>query len=370
MKRIGLIINPIAGMGGRVGLKGTDGQDILEESRRRGAIPMAMNRAQEAITRLKSFRDCFEIVTCPGKMGEETARTAGFSPHILPMKIRETTSAKETRLAAQTLQNMGVDLLLFAGGDGTARDIYNAVGVSQVALGIPAGVKIHSAVFANRPHTAGDLAAAYITEKTRETREAEVMDIDEKKYRQGTLSAKLFGYLRIPYQKRYVQRQKAASPAHEGYYQEAIACRMVETMTEDILYIVGPGTTTKAIMEKLGLKSSLLGIDLVCQNQLIGLDLNEAQLLEQLTGSSKLIITPIGGQGYILGRGNQQISPEVIRRVGINNIIIVATKDKINGLRGAPLLVDSGDQELDIQLSGYHSIITGYNENIIYKVRP
>jgi len=356
-------------MGGRVGLKGTDGLHILEKARKLGAKPVAETRTIEALKKLKFLKDSIGLITYPHQMGEKAAIECGFSPEVIGSIPDNQTTAKDTQKAVKDLRDTGVDLLLFAGGDGTARDIYNAAEDSIVALGIPAGVKIHSAVYACNPARAGELAALYLQGKAKVIHEAEVMDIDEDDYRKGRLSAKLFGYLRIPYERRYVQRMKAGSGATEKYYQEAIGFSIVEDMSAEYFYVIGPGTTTRAVMERLNLDSSLLGIDLVYKKRLAGKDLNESELLEKIKGKkAKLIITPIGGQGYLLGRGNQQISPEIIQQVGKNNIIIIATKHKINSLQGRPLLVDTGDRATDELLEDYFKVITGYREVIVYKV--
>jgi predicted polyphosphate/ATP-dependent NAD kinase len=368
LKKLGLIVNPIAGMGGRVGLKGTDGSDILQKAVELGAKPQSQNRTVEVLKKLKPLKDTIDLITCPNKMGEKAAIRCGFSPNIIGTITDPTTTASDTRKAAKEMLDLRVDLLLFAGGDGTARDIYTAVGDSMVVLGIPAGVKIHSAVYACNPVRAGELALLFLQGKAKNILEAEVMDIDEEDYRKGRLRAKLYGYLKIPFERRYLQRVKAGSPVSEQYSQEAIAHDVTENMSDEFYYIVGPGTTTRSIMEKLNLNDTLLGIDLIHKKKLVGKDLNEADLLEKIKGKkTKLIITPIGGQGYLFGRGNQQISPEVIKHVGKDNIIIVATKHKINSLYGRPLLVDTGDKAVDRLLNDYFKVITGHREAIIYK---
>ncbi len=369
LKTLGLIVNPIAGMGGRVGLKGTDGPDILGEARRLGAKPQSHQRTLEALRMAESLKGKIKIITCAGQMGKDAAAQCGFEPAVIDVGRTRVTTASDTQKAAREMKDFGVDLLLFTGGDGTARDIFNAVGDSLVVLGIPSGVKIHSAVFACNPVIAGELAASFLEGKTKRIREVEVMDIDEEDYRKGILSAKLYGYLKIPFRKSYAQSLKAGSQPDERYSQEAIAAEVVENMTDEFYYIIGPGTTTRAVMEKLKLESTLLGIDMVHKGKLAGLDLNESGLLKGIKGKkTKLVITPIGGQGYLLGRGNQQISPDVIRKVGKENIIIIATAHKINSFQGRPLLVDTGDKETDQLLSDYFKVITGYRESVIYKV--
>lgn len=369
MKKLGLIVNPIAGMGGRVGLKGTDGPEILKKAIELGAKPVAHRRALETLETLLSLKNSIILLTGSRKMGEDAAIECGFTPQIVNCVSSISTTAKDTRIAARAMLERGVDLLLFAGGDGTARDVYEAIGSSTVALGIPTGVKVHSAVFALNPRAAGELCAQYLQGKAKKVSEAEVMDINEEDYRKGILSARLYGYLKIPYRSRYVQRVKSGSSPDDRYSQEAIAASVTENMFNTHHYIIGPGTTTRTMMEKLGLDYSLLGIDIIFQKRLVGKDVNEKELLKRTGGKpSMLVLTPIGGQGYLLGRGNQQISPEVITHVGKGNIIIVATPNKINSLEGRPLLVDTGDEKTDRLLRGYYRVITGYRDSIIYRV--
>lgn len=370
MKKLGLIVNPIAGMGGRVGLKGTDGPEILKKAIKLGAEPVAHSRTIEALKAITSIKETITLFTCPAKMGEEAAIHYGFKLKIVDDISTSSTDARDTRKAAKTMLDMRVAMLLFAGGDGTARDIYEAIGNSMVVLGIPTGVKIQSAVFARNPLAAGELCALYLQNKAKKVQEAEVMDINEEDFRKGILSARLHGYLRIPYRSRYLQRVKSGSPPNEKYAQQAIAAAVIENMSDAYLYILGPGTTTRTIMEKLNLDYSLLGIDIVHKKKLVGKDLSEAEILKEIQGKKcKLIITPIGGQGYLLGRGNQQLSPEVIARVDKDNIIIVATQNKIHSLKGQPLFVDTGDSKTDQLLSGYSKVIIGYRDTIIYRVR-
>jgi predicted polyphosphate/ATP-dependent NAD kinase len=375
VKKLGFVINPIAGLGGKVGLKGSDGLPIQARALELGAVPQAGKRAAEALIALRSIWDRFELLTYPGEMGADAARENGFSPTVIGAIQEGATSALDTQKAAREMLLEGVDLLLFAGGDGTARDIYQVVGERLPVLGIPAGVKIHSAVFAINPRSAGELAFSYLQGKTSSLRLAEVMDLDEEAYRQGIVSPRLYGYLKVPYLRSLVQSFKLPSTPGEGASLEAIACEIVDLLDPDCVYVIGPGTTTRAITDRLGLEKSLIGVDVLLNGRVIASDANEAQLLDILEGrQAQIIITPIGGQGYLLGRGNQQISAEVIRRVFSSSdqakeyIIVVSTPAKIESLQGRPLLVDTGDPGVDRCLSGYIRVVTGYREEIIYRV--
>jgi predicted polyphosphate/ATP-dependent NAD kinase len=368
--RLGLIVNPIAGLGGRVGLKGSDGQEIQRKALELGAVPQALDRAAQALVRLRSLED-LEIITYPGEMGETAVWACGLESTVIGSITPGRTAAQDTRRAAREMLRLGVDLLLFAGGDGTARDVYEAIGLDLPALGIPAGVKIHSAVYATNPTSAGDLATLYLQKRVTGLREAEVMDIDEEAFREGSLSAKLYGYLCIPFRTSLVQNLKMASIGGEASV-AAIAQDIVDKMEDGCLYIIGPGTTTRAITDELGLAKTLLGVDVLLEGELVATDANEAQILALLGGhgdrQAKIIATLIGGQGYIFGRGNQQISPKVITEVGRDNIIVVSTKEKLYTLGNQPLRVDTGDRKVDEMLSGYIQVVTGYNERAVRKV--
>ncbi len=369
MKTIGLIVNPIAGMGGRVGLKGTDGEETLQRALSLGASPESARRAMEALKALDSVSERLTFLTGPGQMGEEVVREWGGEPEVLAMELRDRTTARHTMEAATRMKELGVDLLLFAGGDGTARDIVSQIGDQVVCLGIPTGVKMHSAVFAVNPFRGGELAAHHLFDEAKHTRAAEVMDIDEQALREGHLTARLFGFMTIPYRRGHVQGLKAGSTEDERYVQQAIAGGIVESLEEDVAYVVGPGTTTAEIMKAMSLDFSLVGVDLVRNGELLGRDLAEEEILAFLgDGPSGIIVTPVGGQGYLFGRGNQPISPRVIRRVGKERIIIAATPSKLTSLRGEPLRVDSGDADTDGWLTGYYQVVSGYRDKSVYRV--
>lgn len=371
MDSFGLIVNPIAGMGGPVGLKGTDGRDTLEKARELGAEPVSPDRARRCLEQCTPLVGEVALYTYPEPMGAGVARDVGFDPIIVGNLEGDRTSSEDTKRAVRDLQQEGVDLLVFAGGDGTARDIVDVLTDDTPVIGIPTGVKIHSSVYAVDPESAGELVETYHRAGARvEIEEREVMDIDEDAFREDEVRAKLYGYLNVPFERGLVQSAKSSSEGGES--PEAIAHQIVDTMDEETLYIIGPGTTTRAITEMLELEYTLLGVDAVLGGELVGTDLREAQLIELLDEyndqPAEIVVTAIGGQGHIFGRGNQQISPAVIRRVGEENVTVVCTEDKIGTLEGRPLLVDTGDPELDEALSGYRRIVSGYRRQIVYRV--
>ena len=346
VKAIGLIVNPVAGMGGAVGLKGTDGKAIVNRAKSLGAKPVAPVRAQAFLSELKPVKSGVRLVVGAGSMGEDEAKSSGFTYEVLGARKKET-AAEDTVVIAKKMLDADVALLVFCGGDGTARDILRAVGMALPVLGVPTGVKMHSAVFAVNPQAAARVVMRFLYEAL-PIREAEVMDVDEKAFREGRVSAELYGYVIAPYEPHLIQANKVASPMTESELRNhaAIGVYIIETMKPDVIYIIGPGTTTRTIGDLLDAKKTLLGVDLFYNKKIVANDVNEKQILEAIGEKPvQIIVTPIGGQGFIFGRGNQQISPEVIRRVGLDNIIVVATEGKLRSLES--LKVDTGDPNLD-----------------------
>ena len=398
MKKIGLIINPVAGMGGNVGLKGTD--HVVEEALRRGAVPGSEKRAETALRELLPYKDELLICTGAGHMGGELAQRMGFRTEVLPVGTDTgaadapvdtavsadlktpagadilaasafcfATAGSDTIALGKRLLNEQADLLLFAGGDGTARDIYQAVGTELVCVGIPAGVKIHSPVYAKNPGAAGKLAAMWMSGRIKRYEEKEVLDIDEDAYRSGHINTALYGYLKIPAERALTQNRKAPTPLSDEAAIESIAYEVTDHMEPDVVYLVGAGTTTRGVMKKLGLPNTLIGVDVVENGKVLENDAYGERILSHIRGKrAKLILTVTGGQGFLFGRGNQQLTPEVIRTVGKENLIILATSSKLAELRGNPLLVDTGDDALNEELCGYYRVITGYKEYTVCRV--
>ena len=359
-KNIGFIINPVAGMGGAVGLKGTDGNKILNKAIALGAKPIASAKAEIFLSNLSTAKDHIKFLVGAGEMGEFQVKKLGFNCKVLGQaKIQ--TSPKDTQIIAHQMQESKVDLLIFCGGDGTARDILKAVTLSVPVLGVPTGVKMHSAVFAITPQAAARVALRFLFASL-PLREAEVMDVDEQAFREGHVSAELYGYVLSPFEPHLIQGNKMESPMIESEIQNqaAIALYVIEEMKPTNLYIIGPGTTTRTIGDLLDQKKTLLGVDLFQNKEITAKDVNEKKLLQAIEGrNSQIIVTPIGGQGFIFGRGNQQISPKIINQVGLDNIIVVATKSKLDKLES--LKVDTGDSKLDAELRARGiSVISDY----------
>lgn len=367
MFRLGLIINPLAGLGGSVALKGSDGADTARLALELGAQPRAGERALQALLPLQGLE--VEILTWPAEMGANAARGAGFDPVVLGQIASGHTGPEDTERAALALADAGVDLILFAGGDGTARNVCKVLSDRLPVLGIPAGVKIHSGVYAITPRAAGEIVAMLVRGELVTLADQEVRDIDEEAFRQGRVRAKYYGELLVPQEHRYLQHVKNGAREVEELVLADIAADVVESMRPDVRYVIGSGTTVQAVMDELGLPNTLLGVDVIENGELMASDCTAAQLLELTDGrESCLVITVIGGQGHIIGRGNQQLSPALLRRIGRENILLLATKSKLKGLDGRPLIVDSGDLALDAEFAGLMRVITGFHDAVLYRV--
>lgn len=372
MKKIlGFIVNPAAGVGGRVGLKGSDG--VLEEAFKRGGKEISPERA-------KAFFKAFEteflsgffsealFLTCSGCMGEDIIKNfneaenykVNYEAVYFPKKDK--TTSEDTRKACEIFLNKKAELILFCGGDGTARDVSSVVSDKIPVLGIPSGVKMYSSCFAVTPEAASRVASDFISGKA-ELKDAEILDIDENAYRKDKMEVKLFSHVKTPYIKEYVQDSKTVfSSADEERMKKEIALFCIEFMKDSSLYIIGPGTTTKKIFELLGIEKTLLGVDAVKDGNLIAKDLNEKQILELTekynNNKFKIIVSPLGKQGFIFGRGNQQISDAVIEKAGTENIIIIGTPQKLQ--ETDKLFVDTGNPKINKMLSGKRLVVCGY----------
>lgn len=364
--RAGFVVNPIAGMGGKVALKGTD--NVVNQAISKGAKPVAPERAIEFLTALKTkqVEKGITLITCPGTMGRDEAKKAGFESELLPMEIEERTTAEDTKQAVKLMLKAKADIIVFVGGDGTAKDIFDAIDGrdSPPILGVPSGVKMYSGIFAISPSDAADVVQGILDGET-QIEPREILDADESGIRTDVFALKIHGMLNAPFLPAHVQGGKQISPEtlDEKENQEAIAKFIVEQMKDCATYILGPGTTIKCIADLLGIQKTLLGVD-ICRNGSVLLDVDERTILNELTNwkLAWIILSPIGRQGILLGRGNQQISPEIINKVGRDHIIVAATRSKLQSMEGNVLRVDTGDAATDSMLRGYIRVATDYRE--------
>ncbi len=357
--KVGFLVNPIAGMGGAVGLKGTD--CLAQKAIELGARPLASERAKTCLRLLAPPEEPL-FFTASGEMGETVLRDLGLNYSVV-YTAPEISSADDTIAACRAFVARGAELILFCGGDGTARDVASAASEVSV-LGIPAGVKMHSGVFAISPEAAAELALRFLKGELN-VRETEIVDVDEDLYRSGELQTRLYATAETPYLPALVQeRKRIYSSSSEEEFKDEIAIFAAEFMRDGSAYILGAGTTTSRIAELLGIEKTLLGVDVVQDGRLIAKDASEKDLLLLLNGEkkAKIVVSPIGAQGFILGRGSQQISAEVVRRVvrraGVDSLIIVSTPHKLAELEC--MLVYTGDSELDRMLAGRRLVVTGY----------
>lgn len=369
MKRLGFLVNPIAGMGGAVGLKGTDGEAYLE-ALKLGAEPVTPKRARRFLSHIKN-RDEIFIISAPGVMGENLVEESQIQYRVSGSPDSgKTTSAEDTKRIVGEMMKENLDILVFVGGDGTSRDIYDVVGSRKPVLGVPSGVKMFGSIFAVNAKAAARVVDAFVRGDV-EIVEKEVLDINEEAFRKSRLEVKLYGYMKVPTVRDLVQAGKTPSRPRGSQMenQRAIAKYIIEDMKEDLLYLLGPGTTTRTIADEIKVNKTLLGVDAIYEGKLVGEDLNETGILKLLErfDEARIIISPIGGQGFIFGRGNQEFSPEVLRSVGKENVIVVATRDKLEKLNC--LRVDTGEAEVDEMLRGYIKVKTDYREWRVIRIK-
>ena len=360
--RVGFVVNPIAGMGGRVGLKGTDG--LVEEARERGARPRAPGRARTALEALRARRDDATVVTAAGALGEDAAVDAGFEPEVVyeydpdPEAPTET-SATDTRAAVQAFVNAAVDVVLFVGGDGTAVDVARALedaggGTAPVPmLGVPAGVKIYSSVFGVTPSDAGRVVASFDSVADRE-----VNDIDEAAYREGEVRTTLRAVVPVPVAEAVQSSKQVAGGSVEG-----VAAGFANDVEDGVTYVLGPGGTVGSIKRELGFEPSPLGVDVFRDGEVLVRDGTESEILDALGEDNVVVVSPIGGQGFVFGRGNHQISPPVIER---SEVAVVASPSKLDDV--GVLRVDTDDETVNESLRGWQKVRVGRYEHRLLKI--
>ena len=370
--KVGFLVNPIAGMGGRVGLKGTNHMSATAVAM--GAKPVSLARAVEFLKKLKQseMSKKIGILTCPGVMGHDGVKLAGLNAEVLSMRIAFETSAEDTKSAVRLMAMSDVALIVFVGGDGTAKDVLDALGSEShtLVLGVPSGVKMHSGIFAASVLDAVEVVQAFVNGEAQIT-DFEIVDADEDAIRADSFSTRLYGFLRGPFMPMRLLGSKQVTPEtlDEQENQSAVARFIVEEMKPQATYILGPGTTVKSVADLLGVEKTLLGVD-IYQDKRVIKDMNEGRILKEMKDWNNvwLVLSPIGRQGMLLGRGNQQISPEIIRRIGKEHIIVGATKGKVQGIDGGVLRVDTGDSQVDRMLRGYIKVAIDYREWRLMKV--
>ena len=378
MHRVGFVVNPIAGMGGRVGLKGTDG--VASEARAAGAEPIAGPRAglfARTFLELSKHDESLRVLwlTCDGAMGVNPLRAAGLGEETMEVVHApgERTTAADTQRAVDACVDRGAELLLFCGGDGTARDVAEAAKDRIPILGIPSGVKMHSGLFAVSPPAAAHLLVGYLRGQLR-IGAAEILDLDEEAYRKGEWRVRLFATAKTLVEPNLVAGGKVMT---DEVSEEAVRGELAVHFSElfenepNTLFLLGPGSTVNSIATAIGIGKTLLGVDAVVGGKTVAMDLNEKAILDLLDRypEAKLVVSPIGAQGFILGRGNLQVSPAVLRRIGTKNVIVVATPAK---LAMTPVLrVDTSDPALDEEFHKreYLFVVIGYRTSKLHPIQ-
>lgn len=369
---IGLVVNPVAGVGGPAGLAGSDGAAVQARAAEHGSVPRAGGRAVQALAIIARAHPGVRILTAAGAMGAAAVAEAGLEPVVVFTPVGDPTSPEDTAAAVAAVAAAGATLVLVAGGDGTLRDAVRGLTPPPgrpAVLGIPAGVKMYSPVFAVSPVAAGSLAADWIGPDPVPTAEREVLDVDEAALRRARVEPVLYGTLRVPQRLGRTQARKAPTPATEEAAVASAARAAVAAMRPGVRYLLGPGGTTARIAAELGVAKTPLGVDVVLDGAVIAAAADERRLLDEVAaGPAQAVVTVIGGQGFLLGRGNQQLSARVIRAMGSDPLLVVAPEQKLVDLAGRPLLVDTGDAELDAALAGHVRVITGAAATAFYAV--
>lgn len=366
--RLGVIVNPVAGVGGPAGLKGSDGQAVQAQAFARGGVARAGDRMTEALRHLSTAPDLVDVVCGPGIMGAASCERAGIKAVSLDLTLMSPTTADDTLACVRQMIEAGIDLLLFAGGDGTARDVLDAIPAGFPSLGIPGGVKMHSGVFAISPSAAGELVLRIAQGHAVSVTEAEVRDIDENSFRTGQVITRFYGVMSVPDDLRYVQQVKSGGREDDELVAIEIAASVAEQIDPDVTYLLGSGSTLLAVKKSLGFDGTLLGVDVFRNGKVLARDVSEQEILPFLSERCAIVVSFIAGQGHVFGRGNQQFSARVIQALGPDNIRIVGSKRKLATLKLRPLLVDTGDVALDQTLTGLRQVTTGYEDAVLYQV--
>ena len=378
MVRLGLLVNPDAGLGGRLGLKGSDGQ--AELARSMGAEDRSGPRMRAMLEHFSSIhRAGFEDiswVTSEGRMGTEWFPEAEIGSISTVHSSSRGTSAADTQDAVNSLLESEIDLLVYAGGDGTTRDVVAALESAESSetpvIGVPTGVKMHSGCFAASPKAAAEALSSWLIGDLL-LASTEVLDLDEDLYRQGKWVVRLYAEAITPSSPRWMQGSKQRIEASgEEDTTEGLADHIRELLVSDNRMLIwGSGGTLRKIAQMNEFEPTNLGIDATIGNEQVGTDLSESDLLELVSehdGPTTLLLSPMGGQGFLIGRGNLQLSPQVLRLIGIGNILGVVTPAKLLSVRR--LRIETGDPELDADFADmrYMKVLQGYRTTRVLPV--
>ncbi|GAB2453614.1 ATP-NAD kinase family protein [Xylanimonas ulmi] len=365
---IGVLVNPVAGVGGTAGLSGSDGVDIQRLAEARGGRSRAHERMAQALRVVARKVPSARLVTVAGRMGEDAVREAALSPRVV-FSPTYPTRACDTVAAVRAFIDEGVDLVLFAGGDGTARDVALSLPDGAAGLGVPSGVKMYSGVFGVSPQAAGATAAAWEGGHV-PTAVRDVLDVDEETLRQKVVAPTVYSVMRVPVIAGRTQARKGSVPTGERDAVAAAAQGAFARVSAERTTAIGPGSTMRELARLIGYDKGPLGVDIVRDGVPLVRDASEADLLEVATGSPlSIVVSVIGGHGFVIGRGNQQISHRVLDAIPPTNLIVVASEQKLLDLQGRPLLIDSGDAATDDRLSGVVTVITGVRTTSRYRLR-
>lgn len=404
--KIGLVINPLAGIGGPAAMKGSDDPQAQRRARDLGVVAKAQDRARHAFSELAQRlranplpdRD-LRVVTPAGAMGADALvewQTKNAEDRPFTVEVRKELQTPQVTNRSTTIEFVRalatqVDLLVFVGGDGTARDVLDALGVAYQTLpvlGIPAGVKMHSGVFATSPGSAAELLVLLLKGGLVAADLAEVKDIDEVGLREGLVGSLAYGELLVPSAGGYLQHVKSAGKEVEALVLLEIAAEVAESselghpgFTGPL--VIGPGSTCFAVKEHFlaaqsfeaaggELLPTLLGVDVIAGGELLIADATASDLerLQSKHADLCVVLSFSRGQGFVLGRGNQQLSPTFLASLDPEALHIVSSRTKLGSLNGRALLVDSGDGDVDARFSGVRPIISGYQDRLLYLVKP
>ena len=390
--RLGIVVNPDAGLGGKLGFKGSDGR--AEEARAAGAEDRAGPRMQQCLNHLVTLATSslnrsqvgLELLVWEGRMGGTWLPSLAEDA---PLKVEAmgvtpaTTSPEDTALLVRELVNAGAEALVYAGGDGTTRDIVKALeGMGEDAqktalIGVPGGVKMHSGCFATTPKAAAEVVLSFALGDLR-TAITEVMDLDETVYAKGEWKVRMYGEAWTPSSPRFMQGAKEqVERVSEEDTIEGLAHHVASLLDDepDLMVVWGSGGTLRRMGEHLDHDLTLLGID-VQHGNTVHNDLNERGLIEVISAHVNedgqrpllLLLSPMGGQGFLIGRGNLQLSPDVLRLIGHGNILGVATPSKLIGLEA--VRIDTGDEDLDAEFQSkrFIKILQGFRTTRLIRV--